>query len=229
MLGVSLVGQHHVGRGIKCRLVQRRTGVHVLGIDIHRTVVAHQLQTALTSSTLLHLGIAQASLALLSTCATPAAVVVSIVAEVSVVHGGVHTVRSTRSRATAVFRPEEEASLLKHFTRPTHAYLPKVSCFIPAHIIKQAVLMVEHALHGVRLVLIAIAVTGFLVAFLAECKAIQRCSYFLTGYFNSETEGVKPHGFRAVYPFGFMCWYSQMFDIINQPVLLFAKNEAEQQ
>lgn len=69
MLGIALVGQHHVGRGIKGRLVQRRTGVHVLGIDIHRTVVAHLLQTALTSSTLLHLGIAQTSLALLSTCA----------------------------------------------------------------------------------------------------------------------------------------------------------------
>ena len=65
--------------------------------------------------------------------------------------------------------------------------------------------MVEHALHGVRLVLIAIAVTGFLVAFLAECNAIQRCSYFLTGYFTSKNKGVKPHGFRAVCPFGFMC------------------------
>lgn len=70
--------------------------------------------------------------------------------------------------------------------------------------------MVEHALHGVRLVLVAIAVAGFLIALLVECNAIQRCSYFLTGYFNSENKGVNPHGFRAVYPFGFMCQLIQL-------------------
>ena len=74
-------------------------------------------------------------------------------------------------------------------------------------------LMVEHALHGVRLVLVAIAVTGPLIAFLAECDAIHRCSYFLTGYFTSENEGVKPHGFRAVYPFGFMCYWRQLSNL----------------
>ena len=152
MLGVALVGQHHIGRGIEGRLVQRRTGVHVLGIDIHRTVVAHQLQAALTSSTLLHLGIAQASLALLSNCATPAAMVVGIVAVMFVVHGSVHTVRSTRSRATAVFRPEEEASGLKLVTRVVSSARSSGTCTIA-----------------------------------------------------SGNKGVKPHGFRAVYPFSCMC------------------------
>ena len=69
MLGVALVGQHHIGRGIKGRLVQYCIGGHKVGIDIQQLVVACQFQAALTSSTLLHLGIAQASLALLSTCA----------------------------------------------------------------------------------------------------------------------------------------------------------------
>ena len=196
-VGVALVGQHHVGRGIKGRLVQRRTGVHVLGIDIHRTVVAHQLQTALTSSTLHHLGIAQASLALLSTCATHATVVVGIVAVMFVVHGSVHT---------AVLGPEEETSGLEHFSRLGHTYLSEVACFIPAHVVKHSVLVVKHTLHSVGLVLVAIAVTGFLVALLIVFNFIQRYSPPLTGVIAGENKGAKPHGFSAVYPFGFMCW-----------------------
>lgn len=70
--------------------------------------------------------------------------------------------------------------------------------------------MVEHALHGVRLVLVAIAVAGFLVTFLAECDDIHRCTVPFRGYSNRENKGVKPHGFRAVYPFGFMCQLIQL-------------------
>lgn len=35
MLGVALVVQHHVGRGIEGGLVQCRDSSHVFGIDIH--------------------------------------------------------------------------------------------------------------------------------------------------------------------------------------------------
>ena len=192
MFGVSPVGQHHIGRGIEGLLVQYCIGGHKVGIDIQQLVVARQFQPPFP------------------------AVVVGIVAIVSVIHCGVHTVRSTRSRATAVFRPEEEASCLKHFAWLTHAHLTKVSCFIPAHIIKHSILIVEHALHGVRLVLIAIAVAGFHIAFFAECNASQRCPYFLTGYFNSENKGVNPHGFRAVYPFGFIIGSVQLVTFFSK-------------
>ena len=166
MLGVPLVGQHHIGRGIKGRLVQYCIGGHKVGIDIQQLVVACQFQAALTSSTLLHLGIAQASLALLSTCATPATVVVGIVAVMFVIHGSVHTVRSTRSRATAVFRPAEEAPGLKLATRVVSSARSSGTCTIAV------------------------------------------CSTSVAGRshpLRQENKGVKPHGFRAVYPFGFMC------------------------
>ena len=222
MLGIALIGQHHVGRGIKGRLVQYGIGDHKVGVDIHKFILSCQFQAALTSSPLLHLGIAQASLALLSTCATPAAMVVDIVAEVFFINGSVHTVRSTRSRATAVFSPEKEASLLKHFAWPTHAHLSKVSCLIPAHIIKQAVLIVKHAFHGVRLVVIAIAVTGFLVAFLTECDDIHRCTVHFRGHFTCEIEGVNPLDFRAVYTFDFIYGPQQLFTICLAYGLLIA-------
>jgi hypothetical protein len=98
--------------------------------------------------TLLHLGIAQASLALLSTCATPATVVVGIVAVVSVVHGSVHT---------AIFGPEEETSSLKLATRVVSSARSSGTCTIAGG-----------------------------------------------------NKGVKPHGYCAVYPFGFMYWTVQL-------------------
>ena len=38
----------------------------------------------------------------------------------------------------------------------------------------------------------------------------ERSSYFLTGYFTSENKGVKPHLFRAIYPFGFMYYVDHL-------------------
>ncbi len=195
MFGVALVGQHHISRGIEGRLVQYCIGGHKVGIDIQQFVITCQFQAALTSSTLLHLGIAQASLALLSTCATPAAVVVGIVAVVSVVHGGMHT---------AIFSPEEEAPGLEHFSRFGNTHLPEVSCFIPAQVEQSLILRILDSSGRMRLVGVAIANARFLIALLIVFNFIQRYSPPLTGVIAGGNEGVKPLGFKAVLPFGFM-------------------------
>ena len=48
------------------------------------------------------------------------------------------------------------------------------------------------------------------VALLTVSYYIQRCSPPLTGVFAGENEWVKPHGLRAVYPFGFISWIIQL-------------------
>lgn len=50
-----------------------------------------------------------------------------------------------------------------------------------------------------------------LVSFLAIFNLIQRYSPPLTGVIAGGNEGVKPLGFKAVHPFGFMYWYNQLF------------------
>ena len=56
-----------------------------------------------------------------------------------------------------------------------------------------------------RLVGVAIANAGFLIALLIAFGCFQRYSPPLTGCIAGENKGVKPHGLNAVYPFGFMC------------------------
>ena len=46
--------------------------------------------------------------------------------------------------------------------------------------------------------------SGSIVALLIVFDFIQRYSPPLTGVIAGENKGVNPHGFRAVYPFGFM-------------------------
>ena len=55
-----------------------------------------------------------------------------------------------------------------------------------------------------------VAVAVFRIALLIVFDFIQRYSPPLTGVIAGENKGVNPHGFRAVYPFGFMCCCDQL-------------------
>ena len=52
--------------------------------------------------------------------------------------------------------------------------------------------------------------SGSIVALLIVFNFIQRYSPPLTGGIPGENEGVKPHGFRAVWQVGFMCCCVQL-------------------
>ena len=128
VFSIAVIGQDYVRRGVEGELVQSGGRVHQIGVDIQLMAVPCDLHGALTSSTLLHLGIAQASLALRSTSATPPGVVVGVVAVVAVVDDGVEA---------AVLGPEEEAGLDIAPVMSEGGDLAEISGGVPAEVVKR--------------------------------------------------------------------------------------------
>jgi len=133
-----------------------------------------------------------------------ACVVVGVIAVVVGIDGGMHAVVDSPEQMPAA---EPEAVVLCRIA------LSEVSGPVPLQVVQSLILRILDSSGRMRLVGVAIANARFLVALLIAFGCFQRYSPPLTGCIAGENKGVKPHLFRAVYPFGFMCYLVQEYAV----------------